>query len=101
MLAVIGSIATQQANPTKNTMKKIEQLLDYSTTHPDAIIVYHSIYMILAVHSNVSDISETNTRSRAGGHFFMSSDFSDPPNNGAILTIAQIIIKVVSSSSES
>ena len=41
MLTALGSIAKQQANPTENTIQKVKQLLDYATTHPDAI--FHSI----------------------------------------------------------
>ena len=38
MLTALGPLATQQANPTLNTMKKVKQLLDYAATHPDAIV---------------------------------------------------------------
>ena len=38
MVSALGSIATQQANPTKNTMENIQQILDNATTHPGAII---------------------------------------------------------------
>ena len=47
--------------------------------------------MILAAHSNASYLNEPKARSRAGGHFFLSKDVENPPNNGAILNIAQII----------
>ena len=56
--------------------------------------------MILAGHSNASYLSETNARSRAGGHFFMSNNDAIPHNNGAILTISQIIKAVMSSVAE-
>jgi hypothetical protein len=42
MLVALGSIATQQANPTKNTMKKVQNFLDNASTHPDAIVTYQS-----------------------------------------------------------
>jgi hypothetical protein len=38
MLVALGSLATQQANPTTNTKKLVHQFLDYVATHPDAII---------------------------------------------------------------
>ena len=38
ILTVIGSIDTHQAHPTENTMRNIQELLDYAATHPDAII---------------------------------------------------------------
>ena len=100
MLAALGSIATQQANPTENTMKKVKQLLDYAATHPDAAVTYRASDMVLAAHSDASYLSETKARSRAGGHFFMASDTTYPSNNGAVLTIAQIIKAVMSSAAE-
>ena len=56
--------------------------------------------MILAAHSDASYLSEPNARSRAGGHFFLSTNCQYPPNNGAILNIAQIIKNVMSSAAE-
>ena len=70
MLEALGSIAMQQAKPTENTMKKITQFLDYTTTHPDAIVTYQASKMILAVHSAASHLSETNAISRARGGLF-------------------------------
>ena len=56
--------------------------------------------MVLALHSDASYLSKTNARSRAGGHFFCSEDKEDPQNNGAVLTISQIIKAVMSSAAE-
>ena len=53
--------------------------------------------MVLVVHSNKGYLNEPNTRSRLRGHFFLSNHAVHPPNNGAILNIAQIIKNVVSS----
>ncbi len=53
--------------------------------------------MELAVNSNASYLSEPKAQSRAGGHFFLSSD---PPNNGAVLNIAHIIKNIMSSATE-
>ena len=81
-------------------MQKVKQFLDYAATHPDAITTYRAGDMVLVGHSDASYLSETKARSRAGGHFFMSNDSNDPPNNGAVLTIAQIIKNVMSSAAE-
>ena len=89
MLVALGSLATQQANPTQNTMMKAKQLLDYAATHPNAIVTYNASDMVLAAHSNASYLSESNVRCRAGGHFFMSSDTNTPHNNGAVMRISQ------------
>ena len=56
--------------------------------------------MVLAVHSNAGYLNEPNARSRAGGHFFLSNHAAHPPNNGAILNLAQIIKNVISSATE-
>jgi hypothetical protein len=90
MLMALGSLATQQANPTTNTKKLVHQFLEYAATHPDAIITYQASNMVLAGHSDASYLSKTNARSQAGGHFFMSNNNALPPNYGAVLTIAQI-----------
>jgi hypothetical protein len=56
--------------------------------------------MILAVHSDVSYLSEPKAQSRAGGHFFLSSDTPIPPNNGVVLKISHIINHVMRSATE-
>jgi hypothetical protein len=56
--------------------------------------------MVLVGHSDASYLFETKARIWAGGHFFMSSNTAKPPNNGAILTIAQIIKAVMSLAAE-
>ena len=81
-------------------MRHTQQLLDYLATQEDAVLTYNASNMILAVHSDASYLSKPKARSRAGGHFFLSSDTPIPPNNGAVLNIAHIIKHVVSSAAE-
>ena len=100
ILTALSSIATEQAKPTERTMEKVKQLLDYCATQEDAIITFNASKMILAVHSDAGYCNERNSRSRAGGHFFLSNDEQFPPNNGAILTHASIIKAVMSSAAE-
>ncbi len=100
MIAALGSIATQQANPTKNTMEKVQKVLDYASAHPDAIVTYHTSDMVLAGHSDTLYLSKSKACSRTGGHFFMSNNTAKPPNNGAMLTITQIIKAVMSLAAE-
>jgi hypothetical protein len=66
----------------------------------DAILSYHTSDMRLAVHSNTSYLSKPKAHSRAGGHFFLSSDTTIPPNNGTVLKIAHIIKNVMSSATD-
>ncbi len=59
MLPALRTLATQQATPTKNTMKKIKQFLDYALTNPNVVVTYHASNMVLAGHSNASYLSES------------------------------------------
>ena len=74
MLTALGSLATQQANPTETTLAQIHQFLDYALSHPNAGVTHRASDMVLAAHSDVSYLSETNARSHAGGHFFLSKN---------------------------
>ena len=56
--------------------------------------------MKLVVHSAVSYLSEPKTRSRSGGHFFLSNGEEVPTNNGALLNMAHIIKHVMPSATE-
>ena len=69
-------------------------------THPDAVLTFNASSMVLNVHSDASYLTEPKERSRAGGHFFMSENNQDPKNNGAVLNIAKIIKRVISSAAE-
>ncbi|EJK62273.1 hypothetical protein THAOC_17120, partial [Thalassiosira oceanica] len=100
LLMPISAIASQQANPTEETMRLTMQLLDYIASQDEAIITYSASDMVLAVHSDASYLSEPQARSRAGGHFFLSTNGDIPPNNGAILNIAHLIKHVMSSATE-
>jgi hypothetical protein len=100
ILTALSLIATEQANPTQEMMKRVKQLLDYCATEEDAIITYNMRKMILAIPYNGRYRNEKNVCSQAGGHFFLSNDKKSPPNNGAILMNATIIKAVMSSAAE-
>jgi hypothetical protein len=76
------------------------QILDYLATQEEAVLTYTASDMTLAVHSDASYLSEPKARSRAGGHFFLSSNAAIPQNNGAVLNIAHIIKHVMTSATE-
>ena len=57
MIPALGTIATKQSNPTKHTMAKVQQFLDYAATHMDAIITYHTSNMVLVGHKDISYLS--------------------------------------------
>ena len=100
LLTPLSAIAAQQANPTEKTMDQAKQLLDYIASQEDAVITYKASDMVLAAHSDAGYLNEAGARSRAGGHFFLSTNEEIPPNNGSILNVAQIIKAVMSSAAE-
>ena len=99
-LCPISAIASQSATPTEDTLEHTRQFLDYVATQEEAVLTYNASDMKLAAHSDASYLSEPKARSRAGGHFFLSSDATVPKNNGAILNIAHIIKHVTTSATE-
>ena len=78
-------------------MAKTKQLL---ALQEEAILTFSASDMVLAVHSNAGYLNELKAKSKAGEHFFLSSNPNIPTNNGAILNIAQIIKNVMSSAAE-
>ncbi len=100
ILMALSSIATEQARPMEEMMRKVKQLLDYCATQEVAIITYNASKIILAIHSDARYCNKKKARSQAGGHFFLSNDEKIPPINGAILTNATIIKAAMSSAAE-
>lgn len=84
-------LAASQSYRKQNAKGHQTKFLDHAATHPDAIITYQASHMVLAAHSNTAYLSESKARSRADGHFFMSEDDEEPHNNGAVLTVSQIV----------
>jgi hypothetical protein len=95
ILTTLNAIAMQQLTPTHKTMEEIKQLLDYCACQEEAVITYRASDMILAVHNDAGYLNERKSQSRAGGHFYLSSNVPYPPNNGAILNIAKVIDAVM------
>ena len=100
VLVTLSLIVSAQAAPTELTLSLIKQLLDYVATHPDVILTYKKSDMALAVHSNASYLSKPQGRSRAGGHFFLTGEAYNPPNNRAILNISKIMKAVMLSAAD-
>ncbi len=60
ILTALSSIATEQAKPMEEMMKKVKQLLDYCATQEDAIITYNASKMILAIQSDAGYCNKKN-----------------------------------------
>jgi hypothetical protein len=108
MLVALGTIAATQSSATVLTAQAVIQLLNYAATNPDAVIRYSASEMVLHIHSDGSYLSAPKARSRAGGHFFLSSNSADPqrapvqqpPLNGPIHSTCLILRNVMASAAE-
>ena len=69
-------------------------------TQEEAVLTYNARNMIISVHSDTRYLSDSKAQSRAGRHFFLSSNTTIPANNGAILNILHIIKYVMTSATE-
>ena len=89
-------------------MDEVQQLLNYLTSNPNATIRYHSIGMILFIHSDTSYLSVTKARRRASGVFFLSDPKPDaltfseytPIINGFICIMCKILRNIMASAAE-
>jgi len=103
MLCAVNKLASRQASPTGAVLRDAIQLLHYAATWPDATIVFRPSDMQLAIHSDASYLSESESRSRAAGYFFLTdrNKRGDPDaTNGAIDCTSTIIKSVVGSAAE-
>ena len=106
MLVALHEIGAEKAFPATNTFKKTQMIMDSSATQPDAIIRFHASDMCLHIDSDAAYLVQTNARSRAAGHYYLS-DNPPPPHirptlasNGPILTKCQTIRTVMASAVE-
>jgi hypothetical protein len=96
----LSAIGACQAAATENTRTEINKLLNHCATYPNDGITYRASNMVLAAHSDASFLTEPKSRSRAGGHIFLSEDDPIPRNNGPLLTIARVMKSVAASVAE-
>jgi hypothetical protein len=103
MLTTINKIGSVQSKPTVAVEQAAERFLQYAATWPDAQVVFHASDMRLICHSDASHLSETSSRSRAGGFFFLGNTHDVVVNqvNGGIEFISIIIPTVTGSAAES
>ena len=103
ILTALSTIASQQTEATEDTMKRVIHLLDYLASHPNAVVRYRTSEMILNIHSDASYLSETKSRSRLGGYYFMGSvpkKGEEIRINGSIFVATGILKIVVCSAAE-
>ena len=101
LLVALSAIAARQSQATVAIELAVALLLDYVATYPNDGIVYRASDMILCAHADAGFLNESQSRSRAGAHIYLSENDAFPRFNGAVLSIAQIIKFVMASAAES
>ena len=56
ILVGLSSLAAAQSKPTTHTLSLVKWLLDYAATNPDTILTYKKSDMVLAIHSDASNL---------------------------------------------
>ena len=105
LLVALNKIATSQATPTETTKAKVQWLLDYIVTYPNAKIWFYKSDMVLYIDSDAAYLGLLNAQSRFAGHFYLSNKSSNPthpcpPSNNPIHTECKLIRSVVASAAE-
>ena len=104
ILPTLNESSTQQSKPTTETDDKCCMLMDYLSTHPEAVLRFHASDMQLHIETDAAYLVLPNARSRAAAYFYMGDKCSSPPTksklNGAIHVLCKTIPNVVSSASE-
>ena len=83
-------ISSEHANSTQATYKSVNWLLNYSSTHSEAITIYQKIQMVLRIHIDASFLSDPEAKIRAVWYHCISKKSADnnksppkqPPLNG-------------------
>jgi hypothetical protein len=90
-----------QAQPTADTMTRIEHILDYIERYPANGIIFEASDMILTTHADASYQSLPGSRSKLGGaHYFANANDSPGVNNGLIAAQSAVIKVACSGASE-
>ena len=102
MLCTLNRLASRQATPTVDLESAVDRLLQYAATWPNAGITYRPSDMLLYIHSDGSHLSETRSRSRAGGFYYLGKrhDEGFSTANGPIGSLSTIIPTVTASAAE-
>ena len=80
---------------TEDVKAECNHFLDYCHTHPDAKVQYLASDMILALHSDGSYSFEPDSKSRAGGRFYLTNKGNYNLSNGAVTTLSKRTVTIL------
>ena len=104
ILTAINDISAMQAKPTKITQQKIQMLLDYLNTYPNAKVRFYASDMKLQIDSDAAYLVAPKAKGRIAGFFQCanSSTLSSPKPfiNGPVHVECRTLRHVVTSAAE-
>ena len=105
ILVALNDIGSQQATPTKNTLKAANWLMDFLACHPNEKIRYFAGTMQLSVDSDAAYLVSPGAKSRYAGHFYLESlphrmNYNKAPHNAAVHTECRLLKNIVCSAAE-
>jgi hypothetical protein len=72
LIVASSTLASRISAATATMMSRVNQLLDYCSTHPEANIRYYASDMKLKIHREASYLSEPKAKSCIGGYFYLA-----------------------------
>jgi hypothetical protein len=99
-LPTVTELASLQSHATELTKTAVDRLLAYFYSYPSNELILHACDMILYIQSDASYLSRPQSRSVAGGIFYLGNSSTPTAVNGAIHAISSIIPAVVASAGE-
>ena len=105
ILPALNEISATQSKPTLLTNEKINMLLDYLSTYPDAKIRFFASDMVLHIDSDAAYLVAPKARSRIAGYFYCSDKYEKntkptPRLNGPVHIECKTLKHVVASAAE-
>ena len=102
MLPAPNQIGSQQSLPTELVLEKLQRLMDYANTYPNAYVRFYASDMQLTVDTDATFLVLPKARSRITGYFRLIKNPPSPTytDNGAILIEYRTLRSVVTSAAE-
>ena len=72
LIVALGVLVSAQLKGTVTTSEATMKILDYCATHSDTCIRYKAISMVIYIHRDATYLSESQSRIRSVGHFYLS-----------------------------
>ena len=97
MFPAVNKLATRLVGADTSIFQDTNRLFQYASRWLNAKMRVHASDMKLKTHSDASYLSETKTRSRAGGFFFLGDCEPGATPNALVAYLSTIITTVVDS----